>query len=235
MITPSPEQQAIIDFRDGPAAVLASPGSGKTYSCIERVSDMIKDGFRESEILCLTFTNAAAKEMKERAEEKLGREIESTFSTFHSLCARFLRKRGDQIFPEQLNQRYSIMDDGDQRRVVKAGAKFHNVSSKFMQIKEIMGAIGHFRTHGRFPLQLTPQKIKACTNIYSYYGDHKKSHNLLDFDDLIYYGQKLVKAEPIYSQIYRYVMVDEFQDSDAKNLDIALNIARHRNILVVGD
>ena len=233
---PTDEQKSIIHHMDGPAAVLACPGSGKTFSVIERIAYLIKQGVPEYTILGITFTNNAAKEMLDRLESKLGSRPKCTMSTFHALCCRFLRQDGDEVFNGVYNPRFSIMDEDDAVRLVRKEMRQYSFPDK-LQASAMLNMC-RILLNGFTPKAMINMNDREKSNIKAIskvYQDWKITSNLLSFDDLIEYGKKLVSQSDRYSHRYKYVLVDEFQDSDELNLQIAIGIARHNNIMAVGD
>lgn len=193
-------------------------------------------------ILAITFTNKAAAELRERLSSSLGETAKDvTASTFHSLCMRILRRYGDRL---GYTSTFTIYDTDDQKRIVKEVMKDYNIDDKFVQMKTILSRMSGFKDKLIGPkeaaqyAQNTHEKlILTC---YEEYQKRLKKNNAMDFDDLIYQTVKLFQENPdvleYYQNRYRYIMVDEYQDTSTAQFElINLLSSQYRNLCVVGD
>lgn len=241
----NPMQQRAVMKKDGPVLVLAGAGSGKTGALTVRIAELLKSGVRPWNIMAITFTNKAAKEMKERVTAIVGDEAENIWiSTFHSSCVRILRRDINHI---GFDRNFSIYDESDKEKVIKECYKQLNISltDKFLPVKGVMAEISRQKDEliGWEDYKkdaggdIRKQKI---ADIYRVYQERLHSNNALDFDDLIYKTVQLFRTCPdvldYYSEKFRYIMVDEYQDTNTAQYTLVRLIAsKYGNICVVGD
>lgn len=227
---------------EGPVLVLAGAGSGKTRVLTHRICYIVEKGLAPSwNILAITFSNKATNEMKERLGEMLGEDHGVWVSTFHSFCARVLRKFGSLI---GYGQNFSIYNDADRDRVIrKALRELHLDGDKIKDC--IADIISTAKNDGLDPEQLfarirTADNAEDAVRVYRRYEELLKENNACDFDDLLLKTRVLFEeneeALSYYQNRFRYIHVDEFQDTNAVQLDIVkLLAAKHGNLFVVGD
>ena len=240
----NPEQRRAAETLEGPVLILAGAGSGKTRALTYRVANLIDHGVPAWSILALTFTNKAAKEMKERVEKLIGEEKaeESWISTFHSTCARILRRDIEKI---GYNRSFTIYDDDDQQRVLKEVLKQLNIDDKFLPVREIRAKISDAKNRMMTPDEWFQKTFRDRRNslihdVMTEYEKRMKTLNALDFDDLLLKTLILLADHPpvleIYRRRFRYVMVDEYQDTNRTQYELLrLLTAESRNLCVVGD
>lgn len=236
------DQQAAVTRTDGPVLILAGAGSGKTKVLTYRVVYLIeKKHIDPANILMLTFTNKAAKEMKDRISKLLTANSLPFAGTFHSLCVKILRVDGREI---GLPDNFSIYDDQDQQDAVKEIMKELDISQKNFRPGAILGTISEAKNEMIGPTQY-PQYARGyfqetVAKIYLKYQQFLHNHEAVDFDDLLGLTVKLFTNNPEilgkYQERYHYILVDEYQDTNkAQYLLAKLLASRRRNICVVGD
>ncbi|HSQ89989.1 DUF3553 domain-containing protein [Romboutsia sp.] len=242
--TLNPAQREAVEKTEGPVLILAGAGSGKTRVLTTRIAHLIEDkGIQAANILAITFTNKAANEMRERVEETLGSDTkEMWISTFHSCCVRMLRKDINRI---GYNRSFVIYDSSDQVTLVKDCLKELNLSDKVFEPKVVISAISGAKDKLYNPKQfkamhLSDNRMSKIADIYALYQDRLKRNSALDFDDLIYKTVELLKENPevldYYRSRFKYIMVDEYQDTSKAQYELIKILAReHQNICVVGD
>lgn len=242
--TLNPAQREAVEKTEGPVLILAGAGSGKTRVLTTRIAHLIEDkDVQAANILAITFTNKAANEMRERVEETLGSDTkEMWISTFHSCCVRILRKDINRI---GYNRSFVIYDSSDQVTLVKDCLKELNLSDKVFEPKVVISAISGAKDKLYNPKQfkamnLSDNRMSKIADIYALYQDRLKRNSALDFDDLIYKTVELLKENPEVLEYYRsrfkYIMVDEYQDTSKAQYELIKILAReHQNICVVGD
>ncbi len=236
--------EAVI-HKDGPMLVLAGAGSGKTTVLIARVERLIESGVRPWNILTITFTNKAADELKNRLVAKLGTEAADVFaSTFHSMCVRILRRDGEKI---GIPKSFTIYDADDSLRVVKKCLKAINLDEKQFAPRPIAGAISHAKESLEQPKELAANaektgdfRQKIVARVYAEYQKELHEAGALDFDDLLCETVRLFRESPetleYYQNRWRYIMVDEYQDTNhVQYMLVALLAQKNKNICVVGD
>lgn len=240
----NPEQRRAAETLDGPVLILAGAGSGKTRALTYRVANLIDHGIPAWSILALTFTNKAAREMKDRVRQLIGEEQaeEAWISTFHSTCARILRRDIEKI---GYTRSFVIYDDDDQQRVLKEIYKQLNIDDKFIPIRETKGKISDAKNKLMTPDEwfaksLRDRRTSMIHDIMTLYEKRMKELNALDFDDLLIRTLELLAEHPpvldVYRRRFRYVLVDEYQDTNKAQYElIRLITAESRNLCVVGD
>lgn len=237
----NPQQFEAVTAGSGPVLVLAGPGSGKTRVLTQRIAYLIgSQGVRPGNILAVTFTNKAAREMESRVASLVGkRTLGLTLGTFHATCARMLRYEADQL---PFNSNYVIFDTDDQISVVKRALADLNLDPKRYSPPSILGSISRAKNELLLPEEFVPQNYRdeIVKRVYSRYQDLLLSSNALDFDDLLLWTARLLEDSPVvrtkYAQRYGNVLVDEFQDTNLAQYRLLNHLASiHRNIFVVGD
>ena len=238
------EQRRAAETLEGPVLILAGAGSGKTRALTYRVANLIDHGVPAWNILALTFTNKAAKEMKTRVQQLIGEEKaeEAWISTFHSTCARILRRDIEKI---GYNRSFTIYDDDDQQRVLKEILKQQNIDEKFISVREVRARISDAKNKLMTPDEWFNKSFRDRRNsmihdIMTEYEKRMKSLNALDFDDLLLKTLILLADHPpvleVYRRMFRYVLVDEYQDTNRTQYElIRLLTSESRNLCVVGD
>lgn len=242
--TLNPAQREAVEKTEGPVLILAGAGSGKTRVLTTRIAHLIEDkGVQASNILAITFTNKAANEMRERVEETLGSDTKDMWiSTFHSCCVRILRKDINRI---GYNRSFVIYDSSDQVTLVKDCLKELNLSDKVFEPKVVISVISGAKDKLYNPKQfkamnLSDNRMSKIADIYALYQDRLKRNSALDFDDLIYKTVEVLKEDKevldFYRSRFKYIMVDEYQDTSKAQYELIKILAReHQNICVVGD
>src|SRR6476660_7292800 len=240
----NPEQRTAVLHVDGPLLILAGAGSGKTRVITSRIAYLVGDGHAQPwEILAVTFTNKAAEEMRARVEALVGTDCSRMWiSTFHSLCARLLRREAPAI---GLTRDFVIYDSSDQLTVVKQAMKELHIDDSFVQPRAALSRISHAKNRMETPEQLTAtagwnRRDENIGKIYAHYVKALKESNALDFDDLLlrtvdlFENSSTVRSK--YANQFRFVMVDEYQDTNRPQYLLIRRLAEvHRNLCVVGD
>ena len=237
------EQQQAVQHTEGPLLILAGAGSGKTKVLTVRIAHLLAQGVNPYEILAITFTNKAAKEMKSRVEGLVGDVANRIWlSTFHSFCAKFLRFELDNFLG--YNSNFTIYDTSDSQAVIKAALKALNLDDKYYPVGAMLGAISDAKNKLLFASDFRKQAKdfyqQKVADVYEYYERELRKNNALDFDDLLLVAVKLLQSNEAvlykYSKRFRYVMIDEYQDTNHAQYLLAKLLASHwKNIAVVGD
>ena len=239
----NPEQRQAAETLEGPVLILAGAGSGKTRALTYRVANLMDHGVPAWSILALTFTNKAAREMKERITQLVGEKAESAWiSTFHSTCARILRRDIEKL---GYTRSFTIYDDDDQGTVIKEILKRLNIDEKFLPPREVKAKISDAKNKLMGPDEWFAKTERDFRNqtlhdVFVAYEQRLKSANALDFDDLLLKTLELLADHPPVLESYRdrfhYVMVDEYQDTNyAQYMLVKLLTDKSRNLCVVGD
>lgn len=239
------QQQAVLQ-KDGPVLILAGAGSGKTGALTVRIAHMLQEGIRPWNILAITFTNKAAKEMRERINQLVGEEANDIWvSTFHSTCVRILRS---EIHHLDFDNHFSIYDADDQEKLMRECFKKLNFSltDKTYSVRSAMARISKQKEE-LVSWQEYAQKVDKndlrevqTAKVYQIYQTMLKESNALDFDDLIYKTVLLFRqnADVLekYQNRFRYIMVDEYQDTNTSQYILIKMLAqKYQNLCVVGD
>ena len=237
------QREAVITT-EGPLLVLAGAGSGKTRVLVHRIAYLIEEcGVSAWNILAITFTNKAADEMRKRVDALVGEGADGVWvSTFHSMCVRILRRHIDLI---GFDNSFTIYDADDQKTVVKAIMKKLNIDSKEIKERTIIGAISSAKDELVNPEEYEinakgNSKQELIAHVYTEYQNTLLKNNALDFDDLIVKTIELFKACPEvlnnYQERFRYISVDEYQDTNTAQFELVRLLAgKYRNLCVVGD
>ena len=237
------QKEAVLTV-DGPCLVIAGAGSGKTKVLTHKIAYLLREkDVKPWNILAITFTNKAANEMKERVENLVGEIAKDMWiGTFHSICVRILRRYIDRI---GFTSSFIIFDSSDQRTLVKQCLKQLNIDDKMFSDRAVISEISNAKNE-----MLEPDMYKLRTNnelrketiaeIYSLYQKKLKENNAIDFDDIINFTIKILSENPdvleYYSEKFKYVLVDEYQDTNKAQFTlISMLAARYGNITVVGD
>ena len=237
------EQQQAVQHTEGPLLILAGAGSGKTKVLTVRIAYLLAQGVNPYEILAITFTNKAAKEMKSRVEGLVGDVANRIWlSTFHSFCAKFLRFELDNFLG--YNRNFTIYDTSDSQVVIKAALKALNLDDKYYPVGAMISAISDAKNKLMFASDYRKQARdfyqQKVTDVYEYYERELRKNNALDFDDLLLVAVKLLQSNAAvlekYSKRFKYVMIDEYQDTNHAQYLLAYLLSSHwKNIAVVGD
>ena len=237
------QKEAIIDL-DGPCLIVAGAGSGKTKVLTSRVVHIIKEKKAwPNQILCVTFTNKAAREMQNRIMGFLNEKTSSLpwLGTFHSVCAKLLRKHAGAV---KLNSHFTIIDQEDQLRLIKNICKAENIDVKKISPQFILAFINQWKNKGLLPKNVVTKKSlpleKAILNVYKFYQERLKILNSCDFGDLILLCVTMFENNPdileLYLNNFKYILVDEYQDSNyIQSKWLNLLAKKNNNICCVGD
>ena len=237
----NPQQKEAVAWEHGPALVLAGPGSGKTRVLTHRVAYLVREtGVGARNIVAVTFTNKAAREMKERLVRLLGTESEAlTIGTFHAICARILRRESALL---GFSPTYTIYDEDDQQAVIKRILREMNLDEKLHRPAGVLAVISRAKNDLIGPDEFAPNSYKEeiIARIYKRYQQALRESNAMDFDDLLTHTATLWRQHPDvlerYRRRYAYVLVDEFQDTNVAQYVLVSLLAReHRNLFVVAD
>ena len=241
----NPQQRQAVTAGLGQVLVLAGPGSGKTRVLTERIAYLIRNmGVRPYNILAVTFTNKAAREMKDRVERLLGEgqvpvSADVWLGTFHSICARILRREAAYL-PFESN--FVIMDADDQESLVKRAIKELNLNDKLYRPSGVHAAISAAKNELKMPEDIPTRNYReeVIVRVYERYNQMLRDNNAVDFDDLLLWAVKLLdendSVREKYARRFEHVLVDEFQDTNIAQYQLVKQLASyHLNIFVVGD
>lgn len=235
-------QKKAVKHTEGPLLLLAGAGSGKTRVLTHRIANIIEKGVNPYNIVAITFTNKASKEMKERVLEITPEGRNVWVSTFHSMCVRILREHIDKLGYEKS---FSIFDSTDTEKVIKNALSELNLSEKHFKPSSIKNAISNLKNDLISSQDYANQEGKTSreveiSKLYSMYEEKLNNNNALDFDDLIYKTVLLFKSNKDilekYQKRFEYILVDEYQDTNTPQYELIKMIAdKHKNLFVVGD
>ncbi|MGG4042753.1 DNA helicase PcrA [Bacillus smithii] len=237
------EQQEAVKTTEGPLLIMAGAGSGKTRVLTHRIAYlMVEKAVNPYNILAITFTNKAAREMKERVSQLMGGAAEEVWiSTFHSMCVRILRRDIDRI---GFNRNFTILDTTDQQSVIKGILKDKNLDPKKFDPRAILGTISSLKNElidpESYSKQVGSYYERIVSEVYEEYQKRLRKNQSLDFDDLIMTTIHLFQRVPdvleYYQRKFQYIHVDEYQDTNkAQYLLVKLLASRFQNLCVVGD
>ena len=238
------EQKSAVLNIDGPSLVVAGAGSGKTKVLTSRIAYILEQKKAwPNQILCVTFTNKAAKEMRERVFKLLGGNVNSLawLGTFHSISVKFLRRHAEAV---GLKSNFTILDTDDQKKLIKNICKAENIDAKKISPQYIIAVIDQWKNKGFLPgeVKLSKKNLfeSQILKIYKIYQNKIKELNSCDFGDLILYCVKLFEKNTdirnIYSNNFKYILVDEYQDTNfIQNKWLNLIVNKNKNICCVGD
>ena len=216
------QQLEAVTYLDGPLLIVAGAGSGKTRVLTSRIANIIKEKKAfPNQILAVTFTNKAAKEMQNRISKILGSSAIglSWLGTFHSICAKLLRKHASAV---NLNSNFTIIDTDDQIRLIKNICKAENIDTKQLSPRYILAIIDRWKNKGYYPddVKLNKKDIyeKTILPLFKIYQKKLTDLNSCDFGDLILHTVKMLESNldirEIYSKNFKYILVDEYQDTN---------------------
>jgi DNA helicase-2/ATP-dependent DNA helicase PcrA len=244
----NPQQRAAVEATEGAVLILAGAGSGKTRVITHRIAYLIDKGVAADSILAVTFTNKASKEMAERVEKLLDHRslAKPVLSTFHSFCVRMLRRDIEalRVNGEGLTRSFNIYDESDQQTLVKQAMRRMGVDDKQLTPRTVLGRISWAKNHMLDPQEVylasADPKTEKIAQIYEVYRAEMKKANALDFDDLLLEAVRLLKVagdvRARYNQRYRYLMIDEYQDTNRPQYELVKLLAGDaKNVCVVGD
>ena len=238
------EQKEAVFCTEGPLLMLAGAGSGKTRSLTHRIAYLIEEeGVAPWNILAITFTNKAAQEMRSRVDDLVGYGAEDIWiSTFHSMCSRILRRNIDLI---GYDKNFTIYDTSDQKTLIKEVMKEKNISPKQMPERGVLSEISAAKNECLSPFDYRNEnqdnfRSIQIADLYERYQQRLKENNALDFDDLLVKTVELFETHPevldYYQDRFRYIMVDEYQDTNTVQfLLVSMLAKKYRNLCVVGD
>ena len=238
-----PQREAVY-HTEGPLLILAGAGSGKTRVLTHRIAYLIEEkGINPWNILAITFTNKAAGEMRERVDQIVGFGAESIWvSTFHSTCVRILRRHIDRL---GYDTNFTIYDTDDQKTLMKDVCKRLQIDTKVYRERNLLAAISAAKNE-----LITPEEYRLqaegdfgrqkIASVYEEYEKQMRANNALDFDDLLLKAVQLFQTQPevldYYQERFRYIMIDEYQDTNTVQFQlVSLLAAKYRNLCVVGD
>jgi DNA helicase II / ATP-dependent DNA helicase PcrA len=233
----NPAQKQAVTAGDGPILVMAGPGSGKTRVLTQRIAYLLAyEGVRPYQMMAVTFTNKAAREMGHRVADLLGPEMTSGLflGTFHSICARLLRREADKL---PVSSDFVIFDADDQQRIVKRATKELDLNDKQYRPVVVHAAISRAKNEliepDEFPV--VTYRDEAVKRIYKRYQELLRDSNAVDFDDLLLMTANLLADHPDvrdkYAQRFRHVLVDEFQDTNQAQYALIKHLSSaHGNI-----
>ncbi len=237
----NPQQVKAVTVGSGPVLVLAGPGSGKTRVLTHRMAYLIGAmGVRPYSILAVTFTNKAAREIDKRVRNLIPHDLQGIMmGTFHSVCARILRREAEYL---PINANYVIYDDDDQSSVVKRSIRELNIDEKIYKPSNILNAISLLKNDMILPenVPVKGYKDSVVQKVYERYQQVLVSNNAVDFDDLLIYTARLLEEKmevrERYSRRFEHILVDEFQDTNIAQYTLLRYLAYvNKNIYVVGD
>ncbi len=239
----NPQQRLAAETTEGPLLILAGAGSGKTRALTYRIANLLDKGVPAYRILAITFTNKAAREMRERIEA-LAPQVaaDAWVSTFHASCARILRRDIEKL---GYTRAFTIYDDDDQMSLIKDLLKKQNIDEKLLPPREVKSKISDAKNHLLNPDEWFAGssrdfRMQSIHDLFVAYEARLKAANALDFDDLLVKTLELFAGHPpvleAYQQRFQYIHVDEYQDTNyAQYMMIKLLAAKHHNLCVVGD
>jgi DNA helicase II / ATP-dependent DNA helicase PcrA len=241
----NPEQRLAAETTEGPVLILAGAGTGKTRAITFRMANLITKGTPPESILAVTFTNKAAEEMQNRVTDLLLRAgvppARVWISTFHSLCARLLRREAEHA---GLSKNFAIYDDDDQLSVVKLVMERLKIDDDALTPRNVLSRISYAKNHAQSPEQMRADSIgpdtRKVASVYAGYEELLKRSNAIDFDDLLLRSSRLLRDSRDVRERWRnrfnYVHVDEYQDTNRVQYDLLRLLTNERqNICVVGD
>jgi ATP-dependent DNA helicase UvrD/PcrA len=246
----NPEQRAAVEATEGPLLILAGAGSGKTRVITNRIAWLIREkNVAPDSILAVTFTNKAASEMSERVDTLLGHAslTKPLIATFHSMCVRLLRRDIEALQPpggQGLTRSFAIFDENDQQAIVKQVMKRMGLDTKQLTPRTVLGRISWAKNHMVDPqeyfLASKDPNSERVAHIYKSYQAELRKNNALDFDDLLLEAVRLLKVSSEvrerYQRRYRYILVDEYQDTNRPQYELMKLLAGERkNVCAVGD
>ena len=240
----NPAQRQAVEALDGPVLMLAGAGTGKTKALTTRIAHLLNTGrAAPNEILAVTFTNKAAREMKLRVGRHLGHAVEGMpwLGTFHAVCVKLLRRHAELV---GLKSNFTILDTDDQLRLLKQLVRAANIDDKRWPARQLAGLIDGWKNRAWTPEKVPTAETAAYNNrgteIYDQYRTRLRELNAVDFGDLLLHMVTIFQNHPDilaqYQRWFRYILVDEYQDTNvAQYLWLRLLAGGHKNICCVGD
>ena len=240
----NPEQRAAVEAMEGPVLMLAGAGTGKTKALTTRIVHMLHTGTaRPHDILAVTFTNKAAREMKDRVGGMLGERVEGMpwLGTFHSICAKLLRRHAELV---GLKSNFTILDTDDQLRLLKQLIRATKIDDKRWPARALAGVIDNWKNRAWTPDNIPASEVGAYDGkgvaLYKQYQIRLRELNAVDFGDLLLHIVTIFQTHDDvlqqYQRWFRYILVDEYQDTNvAQYLWLRLLAGGHKNICCVGD
>ncbi len=252
MLNLNEPQKEAVETLNGPLLILAGAGAGKTKTITERISNLIKHGVPADKILAITFTNKAAKEMRERIYSKLGEKAPRSFeaygafgvpfiSTFHSLCVFILRQ---EYQTANISKNFKIFDKSDQKSAIKKAMERVGINPKENEPGKISSVISRMKNDFLNPEEALAKSHSAIYELAGrVYGEYQRvltEEKALDFDDLLFKTATLLKKHPLilkkYREMWLYIHIDEYQDTNEVQYELAkMLVSANKNICVVGD
>ncbi|MEO1919738.1 MAG: UvrD-helicase domain-containing protein, partial [Paracoccaceae bacterium] len=240
----NPPQREAVETLDGPVLMLAGAGTGKTKALITRVIHLLNTGRAQpNEILAVTFTNKAAREIKERVGHYIGDAVSGMMwmGTFHSICVKLLRRHAELV---GLKTNFTILDTDDQIRLLKQLIRAENIDEKRWPARMLASHIDNWKNRAWTPEMVPTSESgmydKRGTEFYALYQERLKTLNAVDFGDLLLHVVQIFQKNPgvlaKYQKWFKYILVDEYQDTNvAQYLWLRLLAGGHKNICCVGD
>ena len=238
----NPPQQEAVVHGEGPLLILAGAGSGKTTVITRRIAWLIEErGVSPTAILAMTFTNKAAEEMRDRVQRLVSVPVEQLWvSTFHSFCTRVLRRDGERT---PVGRDFVIFDPSDQRSLMKQVLAELKLPERQFHPKKVLEFLSDFKNRCLLPEEARVEALDAWTrkaiDAYELYQQGLRSHRACDFDDLLLYTERLLRIPEVreaYARRFRFVLVDEYQDTNRAQYLLVEHLAgAHHNLCVVGD
>ena len=243
------EQRAAVLYNDGPSLVIAGAGSGKTRVLTYKITHLLENGYQPWNILALTFTNKAAREMKERIARLVGTERARRLwmGTFHSMFLRILHAEAQHL---GFTPQFTIYDAADSKSLIRSIIKEMKLDDKIYKPGMVQARISNAKNHLVSPESYANNKevyeadraarVPALRDIYTRYRERCRQADAMDFDDLLFYTFLLFRDHPEvlarYQELFRFILVDEYQDTNFAQHSIVLQLAKnHRRVCVVGD
>ncbi|MDR2953770.1 MAG: UvrD-helicase domain-containing protein [Prevotella sp.] len=243
------QQREAVEYIDGPSLIIAGAGSGKTRVLTYKIAYLMQTGFHPQSILALTFTNKAAREMKERIAQLIGWQYARYLwmGTFHSVFSRILRTESERI---GFTANFTIFDSADSRNLIKTIIKQYQLDDKVYKPARVQATISNAKNALISPQMYAQNKelleydqrskMPAIKDIYREYNNRLKASNTMDFDDLLFYTNRLFRDHPdvlkSYQERFRFILVDEYQDTNFAQYLVVKQLAdAHHRVCVVGD
>ena len=240
----NPEQRSAVEATEGPVLVLAGAGTGKTRVITVRIAHLLAKGVQPKNVLAMTFTNKAAAEMRDRVGALVGKKKgkELTVGTFHSFCVHSLREHAEML---GIPKKFAICDASDQLAALKGALRELRIAEATIQPRVLSSIISLAKNRAQTPEQFLESsggedRDELIARAWTRYADHLKRSGMLDFDDLLLRTLELLRDHPTarakFRKLYRYVLVDEYQDTNGVQYELLRQIAgEHKNICAVGD
>ena len=235
-------QRQAVQQTEGPLLILAGAGSGKTRTLTHRAAYLVEEkGILPRNILCITFTNKAAAEMRRRIDGLIGFAEDRWVCTFHSMCARILREEAEKL---GFTRYFTIYDADDSLRLIKQCLKDLDMNDRFLNPRAVANAISDAKNRMQTPSQMAHENLNdlfknRSAEVYEVYEQRLQKNNAMDFDNLLLMTVRLFQGNPdilaYYSGRFQYIHIDEYQDTNHAQYLLAKLLATHGNLCVVGD